>query len=298
MKEYLPECPGFICEKQLKDSIVRRVYYGYYNNKPAIAKVVTNESEEALREAENILCVRSLGLDAPEVYYHTDRCIIMEYIQNADQFQRTKSHYERAIQYLEKLHNLTSSTNRCRKIPNLYCGDALRERLQKERENLYKVGDKLGNNFKKYSCVFEKILEILLPGVNTLECVVGHGDFKPDNILILQDRIVPIDWIDFGLTVREYELGALFFGEQNLDLMMELTEEYLKSMRKPYGAGQVKEFLRNALSIAFIIMTGSHFRLISQGESPSEHIHQIEDNVNYIIDILKELDYDIHCQEY
>ena len=68
-----------------------------------------------------------------------------------------------------------------------------------------------------------------------------------------KSEIIPIDWIDFGILLRWYDVG-------------------------------------NLLSIAFIIRTGSSFRhLVETNEDSSEHFRRIETNINYINEIFKSL---------
>ena len=67
--------------------------------------------------------------------------------------------------------------------------------------------------------ILQKILEKAIESARCHEpCVLGHGDFQKKNICITpENNIVPLDWIDFGLVLRWYNIGNLLYGQKRDD---------------------------------------------------------------------------------
>lgn len=280
------ECTDFIVQKTLHENVVRKVLLGSFKGSVAVAKLAKGPGDDMQREAYNMLCARHLGLEAPEVYYYNNRCLIMKFIPHEREFRREPGDYRLAIQYLARLHSISPEKVSCVGLPSHYCGSSLMQRLEDERSYLSKAKDKLPTElYERISATFQAVIEEAAETFSS-RCVVGHGDFRPDNLIVSNGKVVPVDWVDFGYTIREYELGALFFGDKNLSLVKQLIEEYLALTYMTRRTGDEEKILRASLSIAYVIMTGSHFRLIQLGEPVELHLDAIKENTEYMESVL------------
>lgn len=269
---------------------VREVYKATYNGCPVILKKVEN-SEWAKIEFNNLKKASDLlkphGLKVPRAIEVRESWILLEFIpgkKNALSFKEL----QKALEYLHVLHSSDYST-----IPHLYShyyGENLINRLNEEKEYLHKA-IKQYPRFSSFKNDFEKVLEIAINHKLNDSPVIGHGDFQAKNIIVNESEIVPLDWRDFGELLRWYDVGNLLFkSELKWDELLRLVKHYLQvgSKQSNISSKEIEKNVKEALSITFIIRTGSHFRhLLDTNEDSPEDYKKVETNIQYIKKILR-----------
>ena len=76
----------------------------------------------------------------------------------------------------------------------------------------------------------EKAKAFAMKNINENDNVLSHGDFKPNNVLIYgTSKIAVVDWIEFGIAVRQLDLGSviLFLAESQRHYFL---DNYLRKM--------------------------------------------------------------------
>lgn len=277
---------SFVCGKSveiegtLKENNVRKILWGHLEGRKVVVKI----SKECIRkEGENMSCAKRLGLDVPEVYGSDDYCLIIQYIEGDHKTKFGLAEYERAVGYLARLHSVNPDRVGSFKLADHYCRGVLRNRLNEELGFLHQSERVIGAGYDELLEVFTQVLQTAYNACDS-ECVLGHGDFKSDNLIFTGEKVIPIDWKDFGFTAREYELGALLFGEERPEMLEQIPRYYLRrtGIVEEFDGLKTREFVETGLSVAYAITTGSHFRLISLGESVPKHLVSIEENTKYI----------------
>ena len=149
------------------------------------------------------------NLRVPEIWGVFSNCFVLKYYNNANQLNKnSKEEIYKAVNYLIEMHYIRF-TNELKDIliKNHYChyyGEPLKNRLSQELEFSTKAFDQI-ECMKKYLGLMEQIINICLKTMNT-HPVLGHGDFQAKNILLVENNILPIDWVDFGVCERSYEI--------------------------------------------------------------------------------------------
>ncbi len=268
----------------------RAVYKAIYDGHQVILKNVKDSKRAETefnnqKKAYNLL--KSRGLKVPKPINLKGSWIVSEFIEG----KKNQLGYEELQKSLRYLHILHSSDYSAIYPLNChYYGQNLINRLKQEEDFLLKAIQK-HPKISSFKNDFSGILKIAINYAFCDSPVAGHGDFQPNNIIVDKSEIIPIDWIDFGILLRWYDVGNLLF-QQNGDELLSLVKYYLQldSKQSNSSAEKVEEDVRKSLSIAFIIRTGSSFRhLVETNEDSSEHFRRIETNINYINEIFKSL---------
>src|SRR5262249_37203 len=63
------------------------------------------------------------------------------------------------------------------------------------------------------------------------DIVLGHGDFQAGNLFVSADRVWPIDWNDFGLCDRAYEVEH-FLASVSPSLAASARRQYIEMTQK------------------------------------------------------------------
>lgn len=168
-------------------------------------------------------------LKLPESWGVVDDSLVSKYYKCSKINLKSKDDAFRAVDYLIKLHNIEISERLKKELTkNGYChyyGKNLKFRLKYEyRKSLLAFG-----KFSELSLFLVKLKEIvdyLCNTTNKEEPVLGHGDFQACNILIWDNKVIPIDWTDFGLCDRAYEAHHYVYSLKK-DFRDEIYEYYL-----------------------------------------------------------------------
>ncbi|MHA1730369.1 MAG: phosphotransferase [Promethearchaeota archaeon] len=193
-------------------------------------QLVAKRWENAEKEWSRMCQARSiLSCAVPAVVHHHGPWIFREFIHGdrvelADETQRNA-----VIAYLTNLHAVDVGRARARvgvlaDIPALFrsidsfLGQSLVDRridlcsrFQKE------IGRCSLEPARRSQCenLFRWFFEVDLSSTPE-DVVLGHGDFQPSNLLYSGGRIIPIDWIEFGVAPRGYDLACLAYTAINL----------------------------------------------------------------------------------
>lgn len=258
------------------------VYRGDYNGIPVVIKKAES-LDRALTEFNNQqkanILLKDYGLRVPKVICVENCFIVSEFIDGKNG-QLKHEELQKSLDWLRVLHSEDVKNDYYKYFGepnNHYYGTVLINRLKDEKNYLDNVIEK----HQEFSCFkedFERIYKIAINYAKSDDTfVIGHGDFKPDNIIVHNAEIVPVDWIDFGKVLKWYDLGNLLFG-QNKNNLPRLVEYYLQQ----YPFVNVSKIIERSLSIAFIIQAGSHFRHACNIDDISEDIIAVKRKIDYI----------------
>ena len=170
---------------------------------------------ESLYEAQKQKYAYSRGLHVPKVFEVTDihgrQAIIMEYVEGESVGELLLNNLNKAEQYIglcvneqKKIHDISVNTDEM---------ESMRERLERQIKSVHNLDEKQkGNILKKLDSI-------------KFEPRLCHGDFHPYNLILSNDNVKIIDWVDASLgdiradVFRTYLLYA--------QASVELAEMYL-----------------------------------------------------------------------
>lgn len=146
-----------------------------------------------------------LGI-GPTIFNSTEKYVIMEeligrVLSNEDLLTPSSMHLQNVSRMLAKLHCVQRlNENDGRENMLWSCCNALLEQLQGHSEKLYQI---YSSQLKHQQLVLEDL---------DLPVVLGHGDFKPSNVIVLSDsgEARLIDWETCGCHYRAYDLAKFF----------------------------------------------------------------------------------------
>jgi aminoglycoside phosphotransferase (APT) family kinase protein len=188
-------------------------------------------------------------------------------------------HIRRATDYLADLHavslddaGLRAELLRCGF--RHYMGKTLKYRLRQELKHVRRAfaGRGLDGPLLRYS---ELIAATLKRWTFDDDVVLGHGDFASDNLIIQKNEVIPIDWIDFGLCDRAYEV---------MNFVQSIGEDYRENALSRYTAAtgtSAREIHTRGSVVRNIINAGSHARMVNlrargSEDSASKFVLQVE----------------------
>jgi len=280
-------CNGVIEQKCLRAGRERAVFvgeFGIFKKYKVIIKINKNENDKEYTKKEfnhtklaYKLCYEDLykisnnPLTKP-IWFDKKR-VVLSYIPGCSRewpFSKKSKmsdfEYCAATKYLARLHKVNVQETKGLEKEQ-YGGSSINQKIRDDynklkRNQLFKYKGKL-------DVIAKYIPEVLIEGnEHDKYLVYSHGDFKPDNIVFSscsdtaykssdncdgnKDKINigVIDWIDFGLRLRQYDVGSLLFG-LNLKKLNYFLDFYFKETDfKP--TDKIK-FLKEAIALACIV---------------------------------------------
>jgi thiamine kinase-like enzyme len=198
-------------------------------------------------------------------------------------------HAKRGAKYLADLHSIQVSKERADAMYSNgfahYFGEALRNRLIDEfckARLAYSSVQSLEGAIDDLRQVVEEVQAWDLNG----NPVLGHGDFQAANLKLINGRIVPLDWTDFGLCNRAYEVMH-YVSSLNQNVRKGALEVY-----KQETGNEITEIERRGNVLDAIIRAGSKARHVCDlGYSAqdqtlqlkfSEHVRRAKENISLI----------------
>ena len=90
-----------------------------------------------------------------------------------------------------------------------------------------------------------------------------------------------IDWIDFGLRLRQYDLGSLLFGIENLEKLYYYLNFYFEGTN--FEPTDKTKFLKEAMALSCIVHINAPL-----GTNPE--IENVTGYIDYTYNIIKKLE--------
>jgi thiamine kinase-like enzyme len=109
-----------------------------------------------------------------------------------------------------------------------YYGPSLKNRLRDELKFARKAfGESDNASLRQALDDLADLLNRIFGMLTTQENpVLGHGDFQASNLLVSEERVWPLDWADFGLCSRAYEVMHFVHSLSLSSVREEAIEEY------------------------------------------------------------------------
>lgn len=155
---------------------------------------------------------------------------ITERIDSEDFDSNSEKHAVEGAKYLARLHAIQLSPSLVKELQrcgyNHYEGQTLSNRL---KEELQKAKEAFGDHTSMASTLesFDSVIREATEKWNfNAELVLGHGDYQAQNIKVNNGEIIPLDWTDFGLCYRGYDI-AHYLTSLNSDLRQTAVENYV-----------------------------------------------------------------------
>lgn len=180
----------------------------------------------------------------PQTWGVIDGRFITEVIETNDFDVESREHIILGATCLSELHSISLSGTMIAEMRRCgYChyeGEALRNRLSEEFQKAETAFSEF--NFMEATLAdFRQIVLVVTREWNFVEDIVlGHGDYQAQNLKVDDDRIIPIDWTDFGLCDRSYEVA-----------------HYLNSLNEEFRQLGIETYERNAnIALANVLDRG------------------------------------------
>lgn len=205
------------------------------------------------------------SLSPPVSWGHLEGTLIIEEQDGMPFCATNRDHMSLAIDFLSKLHSIEISDTAFQLLHthgfDHYFGETLKNRLYDE----VKYAQFAYGSIKRLRFLVDK----LVGGVNWLvehfslqaDPVLGHGDFSTNNLLVLGGRLQPVDWIDFGLCERAYEI-VHFMKSLDAEHRSDIIEQYYANVS---AAESQHDLLTKGMAIDTVIRAGLVARKICIG---------------------------------
>jgi thiamine kinase-like enzyme len=212
-----------------------------------------NSPNKSKTEFDSLKIVEELGI-APKAFhyesskdYFGETFIILEYLEGESLENKTigDETAEELARTVARLHN--TSIGHIRK--------KLRKNRSTKKAMLCRIKNRIDyiNVKRKKYFLSEDWFSILLAktfhGFNERKisiepnCVLGHGDIAPQNVIMHDAKLVLIDWEDLGLIDAGIEIAIIFdsfdFSEEQKEKFL---REYLNSRKDPTIRRRIREF--------------------------------------------------------
>jgi aminoglycoside phosphotransferase (APT) family kinase protein len=112
-----------------------------------------------------------------------------------------------AARHLGTMHNAPLSHATCRFLEERGFSHYYRESLQNRLFDEVGRIDRAFRGAAELGPLFQAVERLLAQWDSRQAPVLGHGDYQQPNLLFHAGRIYPVDWVDFGLCHRFYELA-------------------------------------------------------------------------------------------
>ncbi len=258
----------------------RSVFKARYKDMDIIAKLHPEGARKALQEATATDKAKSLlnplGLFVPKIFDIKDEGILVEFVSGNTPDLSKEEDLLICLDYLLKMNGVQPPGD----LENHFYGENLKNRIQDElryfQEALIRVPD-LQRSKAQFDSIYSKALDTIsadTPGV------IGHGDFQQKNLILTSERkLVPIDWGDFGLAHKEYDVGNLLCGV-DLNQLMARAKLSHTLQEKLNAFGNYKQ----GVAIACVLRIGSNCRQIVEIGVKKEYM----DNIRATIEIYEQ----------
>jgi len=170
-----------------------------------------------------------------------------------------------AIDFLVKLHSTKISDELFQVLVNQgfdhYFGQTLKRRLYQEVQLSQLAFGKIKHMKSLIKELREGVTWILENFSLEVDPVLGHGDFQSNNLLVIDGRLQPLDWIDFGLCERAYEIVHLTskLGEEDKNTAFKQYYEKVQAVESE------NDLLRKGMAIDAVVQAGACARKVCNG---------------------------------
>ena len=179
--------------------------------------------------------------------------------------------YKCAIKYLAKLHSIPIKENNKLEKSKYGGSNPISDKLRDNNEKL--DSNHLSSYKEKLNSIYKNIpISLLENNSHDNNLVYSHGDFKPDNFIFSESlnnkdiftnkntnnakkiSMSAIDWIDFGLRLRQYDLGSLLFGIDDCSKLNGFLDLYLEELGiNNFNQNDKKRFLKESIALACMV---------------------------------------------
>ncbi len=206
-------------------------------------------NNEYRKELKNTMIAIKLikTINIPEIllYYNNKKIIVYKFVPgklvgypfNSSDIM-TLEQYKKSIKILSLIHSTYYNNFKIKLRKDIYSG--------KHFKSIYKFDYK--NIYADYKNKLEFIHSFIGKN-NKIEKVLSHGDFRPGNIIINDDMLTVIDWIDIGIRYPMYDFGSIIYG-LDYNKVLELAHLYFSCRNIKYE--NINDFINESIAYACI----------------------------------------------
>ncbi len=204
-------------------------------------------------------------LSPPNSWGHFEGTFFAEKCEGTLLSPSDREHIGLAVDFLVKLHSLELSEEILKALISQgfdhYFGKTLKMRLRQEVEMsqlAFRETKSLGSLIKE---VKEGVAWIMENFALDVDPVLGHGDFRVGNLLIIHGRLQPVDWVDFGICERAYEIVHLTAKLDDKERMPAFDKYY----ERVKATESSSDLLKKGMAIDAVVRIGACAREVCNG---------------------------------
>ncbi|MCK5459855.1 phosphotransferase [Candidatus Parcubacteria bacterium] len=270
-----------------------------------------NEQKYIDRETKNLKNINDITIfNKPKYFGKYKNFYIQEYIKG-DLFQNLikkspnknlEKYYLSAVENLTIIHTSSNYVKDKRKLNRVFFPAGLKKRLDIAFNLIQSFGfifykEAVGEINEKWIKAIKKIkIEKLINDlkIEKSDYFLGHGDYKPNNIIFTKDKkIFIIDWLGMSKAQPWYDLAYLL-ALLDLNKRFQFFEIYFNIMReKGYllkmSKVKAKRLFKSGIIFQEIIRAKSNAHLIKKGKTQKElcHIKEFKNALDGLLNILE-----------
>jgi len=208
--------------------------------------------------------------------------------------EQLQNYYLSAVKNLAIIHSSKNYLRDKRKLSKIFEEKSMKKRLNIALATIQGVGltsyiRVVGKSNTKWDKFLKKvntstlISDLSIRGDNY---ILGHGDYKPNNIIFTKEKIFIIDWLGMSKAQPWYDLAYLLVHLHKADKFVYL-EHYLQSMRENKNLLNVtiedaKKLFRSGIIFQQIIRAKSNSNRINSHKD-QHHISEFNDALDSLV---------------
>ena len=256
------------------------------------------------KETKNLDNINSAqSFNKPLYFGRYKNHFILEYIEG-DLFQnlienknkKLDDYYFKCLESLSKIHSSKNFLKDKRKLNKQFEENSLEKRLNSALFFIKKVGIPSYKNvdnipIPKWEKVLNKIdVKDITESLSIKEYyILGHGDYKPNNIIIKNDEVFIIDWFGMSKATPWYDLAYLLIHlskrEKNKFLKYYINLMHDKNLLLDTSYEKSKKLFRNGIILQQIIRSKSNSDKI-KSKNNTHHINEFKKAMEGLLEVV------------
>lgn len=216
------KCESVVLERiKLHRKLPREVYKATLSGKEVLVKEKGDfkELEKEYTRTDMVWSLLNGGMRIPKPVCgeSTHKRLLLEYFnvnETLDDILFSNCHAREPLDLMKILDMVCDELVKLHltKIPNNTDSLNTNRRFEKIEKILDMELETIKTEFEDREDDPEKAEKYVISNISKEDNVLSHGDFKPNNVLISKTDIPAIiDWVEFGIAIRQLDLGSILF---------------------------------------------------------------------------------------
>ncbi len=244
------------------------------------------------REAINIWNVQNTGIHVPRYYGFQNGFLFEEYIEGKlfqdviSQREFQEAIYMKAIHEISVLHHSKDSLRDKRKLKRIFERKPLKKRIEMFFYFITHFGfpafEKFSKVKKNWILALKKISIPDLVNIHSVRgdsYIIGHGDYKPNNLIVTHSGLYIIDWLSMAKAQPWYDLSYLLVNVDDMKKKEEFVYQYLQETNSKLSIAKAMQLFKS----------GMIYQELQRAKSNSHRIYSKKD-MHHIEEFRKAMD--------